>query len=114
MGNLGTPCNGLDEGQPPSHLSEEMQGSFNIPQVKGGSDHIRLRINDAFQKVLVVQIFVFGCQETSLVGLPSSFFKGVQKIKSCDGQIFPGSAAFVIKTRELKKQNSRSFGFHGV
>jgi hypothetical protein len=80
-----------------------MQGSLNVPQVKSGGDYIRLPINDAFQKVLVVQIFVFGCQETSFVGLIPSFFDGVQKIKSCDGQILPGAAAFVIKTRELKK-----------
>ena len=103
MSSLRTSCNGLYERQFPSHLSQEMQGSLDVPQVKGGSDHIRLPIDEAFQKVLIVQFFFFGCQETSLVGLNPFFFEGVQKIKSCDGQVFSGPALFVIEARELKE-----------
>jgi hypothetical protein len=102
-GNFRTPCKRLYKGQSLSHLPEKIQGSLNIPQVQGGSDHIRPAINEGFQKGLVVQLFLFGRQETRLVGHAPPFLEGVLKIKPCDRQIFPGAAAFIIKPRELEK-----------
>ena len=90
-----------------------MQSPLDVPRIQSVGDHIRFPDNDAFQKAPVTQFLFLGSQETGLAEFVSVFFKGVRKIKSCEGHSFSRAAALVIQGRELEELNLLCCGIYG-